>query len=136
MKEKQPSPAKSTPNDLNRVAQGWENREGLAVFVTVDAAKTPNAIYVGEIRYVPGEGLIVADNYFHKTRAHIKNGTRGAILFLAKERKSFQVKAPLACHTGGPIFQKMQTWRDPKHPGGAATLLRIEEAYSGAEKLL
>ncbi len=106
------------------------------MFVTVDAAKTPNAIYVGEIRYVPGEGLIVADNYFHKTRAHIKNGTRGAILFLAKERKSFQVKAPLACHTGGPIFQKMQTWRDPKHPGGAATLLRIEEAYSGAEKLL
>jgi predicted pyridoxine 5'-phosphate oxidase superfamily flavin-nucleotide-binding protein len=135
MKENQTSKASSTPNDLNRVAQAWENREGPAVFVTVDAAKTPNAIYVGEIRYVPGQGFIVADNYFHKTRANIKNGTRGAILFLTKERKSFQVKGSLTYHTDGPIFEKMQTWHDPKYPSVAATLLRVEEAYSGAEKL-
>jgi hypothetical protein len=57
-------------------------------------------------------------------------------LFLTKERKSFQVKGPLPYHTDGPIFEFMQTWHDPKHPGVAATLLRIEEAYSGAEKLL
>ena len=135
MKENQASNASSTTDGLNLVAQAWENREGPAVFATVDTAKTPNAIYVGEIRYVPGEGFIVADNYFHKTRANIKNGTRGAILFLTKERKSFQVKGSLTYHTDGPIFENMQTWHDPKYPGVAATLLRVEEAYSGAEKL-
>lgn len=121
---------------LKVVAQAWENREGPAVLATVDAANSPNVIYVGEIRYVPGEGFIVADNYLHKTRANIRNGTRGAILFLTKERKSFQVKGPLTYHTAGPIFENMQSWHDPKHPGVAATLLHIEEAYSGAEKLL
>ena len=135
MKENQPSKISSNTDGLNLVAQAWESREGPAVFATVDAAKTPNAIYVGEIRYVPGEGFIVADNYFSKTRANIKSGTRGAILFLTKERKSFQVKGTLTYHTDGPIFANMQSWHDPKYPGVAATLLRVEEAYSGAEKL-
>jgi predicted pyridoxine 5'-phosphate oxidase superfamily flavin-nucleotide-binding protein len=118
------------------VAKAWDHREGPAVLATVDAAKAPNVIYVGEIHCVPGEGFIVADNYFCKTRANIQNGTKGAILFLTKDRKSFQVKGPLTYHTEGPIFENMRSWHDPKYPGVAATLLRIEEAYSGAEKLL
>jgi len=61
------------------VAKAWKRREGPAVLATVDAAKTPNVIYVGEIHYVPGEGFIVADNYFCKTRANIKSGTKAAI---------------------------------------------------------
>jgi len=78
----------------------------------------------------------VADNYFCKTRANIQSGTPGAILFLTKERKSFQVKGPLTYHTAGAIFENMQSWHDPKYPGVAAVLLRIEEAYSGADQLL
>lgn len=123
-------------NGIEIVTEAWTNREGPAVLVTVDAAKTPNAIYVGEIRYVPGEGFIVADNYFCKTRANIQNGTKGAILFLTKDRKSFQVKGPLSYHTEGPVFDSMRSWHDPKYPGVAATLLQVEEAYSGAEKLV
>jgi predicted pyridoxine 5'-phosphate oxidase superfamily flavin-nucleotide-binding protein len=125
-----------TTNGMEIVAQAWDNREGPAVLATVDAAKTPNAIYVGEIRYARDEGFVVADNYFSKTRANIKSGTRGAILFLTKDRKSFQVKGPLTYHTEGPIYENMRSWHDPKYPGVAATLLRVEEAYSGAEKLL
>ena len=136
MKDNQSNKASSTINGMEAVAQAWDNREGPAVLATVDAAKTPNAIYVGEVRYVPSEGFIVADNYFHKTRANIKIGTKGAILFLTKERKSFQVKGPLSYYTQGPIFENMQSWHDPKYPGVAAALLRIEEAYSGAEQLL
>jgi predicted pyridoxine 5'-phosphate oxidase superfamily flavin-nucleotide-binding protein len=123
-------------NGMGKISQAWERREGPAVLATVDAAKTPNAIYVGEIRYAPGEGFIVADNYFCKTRANIKGGTKSAILFYTKDRKSFQVKGPLTYHTQGPIFEHMRSWRNPKDPGVAAALLRIEEAYSGAEKLL
>jgi hypothetical protein len=77
----------------------------------------------------------VADNYFCKTRANIKNGTKGVILFLTKDRKSFQAKGPLTYYTEGPVFDYMRSWHDPRLPGVAATLLRVEEAYSGAEKL-
>jgi predicted pyridoxine 5'-phosphate oxidase superfamily flavin-nucleotide-binding protein len=136
MKNNQSSKASSATNGMKAVAQAWDNREGPAVLATVDAAKTPNAIYVGEVRYVPSEGFIVADNYFCKTRANIKTGTKGAILFLTKERKSFQVKGPLSYYPQGPIFENMQSWHDPKYPGVAAVLLRVEEAYSGAEQLL
>ena len=136
MKNTQPSGALPTANGMDLIAQAWENRDGPAVLATVDAAQTPNAIYVGEVRHVPGEGFIVADNYFNKTRANIKAGTKGAILFLTKERKSFKVKGLLTYHTQGPVFDNMQSWHDPKYPGVAAVLLRVEAAYSGAEKLL
>jgi len=126
----------ATTNGMKTVAQAWDNRQGPAVLATVDAARTPNAIYVGEIRYVPGKGFIVVDNYFCKTRANIKAGTKGAILFLTKERKSFQVKGSLSYYTQGPVFKNMHSWHGPKYPGVAALLLRVDEAYSGADKLL
>lgn len=136
MKGNQPGEASATASGMDRVIQAWEQRDGPAVFATVDVAQAmPNAIYVGEIRYISGEGFIIADNYFSKTHANIKRGCKGAVLFLTKERKSFQVKGTLSYHTGGPIFANMQSWHDPKHPGVAAVLLRIEEAYSGAEEL-
>jgi predicted pyridoxine 5'-phosphate oxidase superfamily flavin-nucleotide-binding protein len=125
---------KETTNDI--LAQAWEDREGYAILATVDANKKPNIIYVGEVHYVPGEGIIVADNYFHKTRVNIQNGTEGAFLFLTKDRKAYQVKGPLSYHTQGPIFEKMRAEHDPKRPGVAAALLQIKEVYSGAERLL
>ncbi len=121
---------------LTTLLQAWEQRDGPAVFATVDELKIPNAVYVGEIRYLAGKGFVVADNYFHKTRANIRTGSTGAILFLTKERKSFQAKGTLTYHPRGPVFEFMQSWHDPKYPGVAAVLLCIEEAYSGAEKLL
>lgn len=136
MKTIQPSKRLATTNGMKTVAQAWDNRQGPAVLATVDAARTPNAIYVGEIRYVPGKGFIVVDNCFCKTRANIKAGTKGAILFLTKERKSFQVKGSLSYYTQGPVFKNMRSWHDPKYPGVAAVLLGVDEAYSGAEKLL
>jgi uncharacterized protein len=123
-------------NGMEIVVKAWDNREGPAVLTTMDPGKTPNVIYVNEIRYVPREGFIVADNFFCKTRANIQHGTKGAILFLTKEGKSFQVKGPMTYHTEGSIFENMRSWHDPKYPGVAAVLLRVEEAYSGADKLL
>jgi len=118
-----------------RVCDAWTNREGPAVLATVDGAKRPNVIYVGEIQYDAREGFIVVDNYFDKTRANIKNGTTGAILFITKDRRSFQVKGALTYHTEGPLFESMRSWHDPKYPGVAAVVLRIDEVFCGAEKL-
>jgi predicted pyridoxine 5'-phosphate oxidase superfamily flavin-nucleotide-binding protein len=131
----QPNKVTSATNGIDILAKAWDDRQEIAVFATVDINRSPNAIYITEVRYLPGEGFVVAENYFHKTRANIQTGTRGAILFLTKGRKSFQAKGPLSSHTKGPIFEFMQSWHDPKLPGLAAVLLRVEEAYSGAEKL-
>jgi len=121
---------------LARIQEAWALREGPAVFVTVDPAKTPNAVYVGEIGYLPKEGFVIANNYFQKTFENLSAGNPGSILFLTQNRESFQVKGPLSYHPQGPIFDFMRGWHNPKHPGHGAVLLRAEEAYQGSTKLL
>ena len=59
-----------------------------------------------------------------------------AILFRTNDGASYQVKGPLAYHTAGPAYDFMKSWNPAKHPGHAATVLTVTEAYSGAERLL
>jgi len=121
---------------METLAQAWEQRDGPAVFATVDAKGKPNAIYVGEIWLEPLEGFLVADNYFCKTRANIQRGSEGAVLFITKDRKSYQAKGGITYRTEGHLFEVMRSRHDPKYPGVAVAVLRIAEAYTGAEKLL
>ena len=118
------------------LAKAWEEREGPAVLTTVDSDKKPNSIYVGEIRFDEKTGFVVADNFFDKTRKNIKAGSLGSILFITKEQKAYQVKGLLAYHTDGTVFESMNVWHNPKLPGVAATVLQVEEVYSGAERLV
>ena len=78
----------------------------------------------------------MADNYFNKTRSNIKNSSKGAILFITKEKKSYQAKGDIEYLTDGPIYEDMQQWVDQKHLRIAAAVLRVDELYSGAEKLI
>lgn len=117
------------------VRTAWTNREGPAVFTTVDASGVPNSVYVGSLQVHDDNTVVIADNYFHKTRANLLAGSHGALLFLTKERKSFQLKGSIEYLTAGPIFDEMKQWNPTKHPGVAAAVLHLEEIYSGAERL-
>ncbi len=79
--------------------------------------------------------LLVADNYFDKTRANLKAGCKGAILFMTDEGKPVQAKGALSYHEAGPLHAEMKRWNPEKHPGHAAAALHVEEAYSGSERL-
>jgi len=49
---------------------------------------------------------------------------------------SFQIKGSIEYHKDGKIFEDMKQWNPTKLPGHAAAALKVEEVYSGAEKLL
>jgi len=117
------------------VRQAWEDRDGPAILATVSPDGVPNIIYVGCVGAFGDDRLVVADNYFHKTRRNILAGGKGCLLFRCKKGKAYQVKGTLEYHKEGEVFDDMKTWNSPKHPGHAAAALRIEEVYSGAEKL-
>ena len=117
------------------VRDAWENREGPIVFTTVNETGVPNIIYAGCVTIFGNDKMVVADNYFDKTRANILNGCKGAVLFITKERKAYQAKGTLEYHTEGEIFDDMKTWAPEKHPRHAAAALVVEEVYPGAEKL-
>lgn len=120
----------------DRVRNAWENREGPLVFTTVDEKGMPNAIYAGCVKMLDDGRILVVDNYFDKTKHNLGCGTPGSMVFLTNERKSFQVKGSLEYHTEGETYDTMKQWVDPKYPAVGAAVLSIEQAYSGAEKIL
>lgn len=115
----------------DELAKAWNQRKGPVVFATADADRLPNAIYVTWIKRF-GNALLLADNYFDKTKANIFSGSRGAVVFLTTEGTSYQVKGPVEYETSGPAFDEMKRWLpDPERfPGHAAALIHVEEAYS------
>ncbi|MCK5680071.1 pyridoxamine 5'-phosphate oxidase family protein [bacterium] len=117
------------------VDKAWICREERTIFTTVDKDGIPNSVYITcTARY--GEDLIViADNYFDKTRKNIFSGSRGSVLFITKNGKAYQAKGAIEYHREGDVFDDMKTWNPEKHPGRAAVSLKVEEVYSGADKV-
>jgi hypothetical protein len=118
------------------VREAWDDRNGPVVLATVDKSGVPNIIYATCVAAFSNSQLVVADNYFDKTRKNLLAGYMGAILFITKAGKAYQVKGRWEYHTKGPVFDHMKTWNAPKHPGHGAAVLNVEEVYSGAQRLL
>ena len=118
------------------VSQAWENREGPIVLTTVDAEGNPNAIYATCVSKYREDTLVVADNFFNKTKANILAGSQASLLFITKEGKSYQIKGKIEYHTEGAVFEDMKQWNPAKLPGHAAAALRVEQVFCGAEKLI
>jgi len=118
------------------VKQAWEQRNGPVILTTVNEQSYPNAIYATCVALYDDATLVVADNYFDKTKRNILAGSRGSVLFITETKDAFQIKGTIAYHTDGPIFDHMKTWNPSKLPGHAAAALTVEEIYSGAEQIL
>jgi len=123
---------KALPAD---VREAWEDRDGPVILATVSSDGVPNIIYVGCVGAFGDDRLVVADNYFDKTRRNLLAGCKGSMLFRSKKGKAYQVKGTLEYHKDGEIFDHMKTWNPSQHPGHGAAALSVEEVYSGAEKL-
>lgn len=118
------------------MSTAWDEKEGPVILTTVDKNGVPNAIYATCVSKFDEGKIVIADNYFDKTRKNILSGSRGSVLFITKEGKAFQVKGVIEYCKEGAIFEDMKKWNPGKHPGHAATVLNVEEVYSGAQKLL
>jgi len=118
-----------------KVSQAWDEREGAVIFSTADAEGVPNAIYATCVSKFDEETLVIANNFFDKTMKNILSGSKGSVLFITKDQTAYQVKGSIEYHTSGPIFEDMKNWNPKKHPGHGAAALKVEEVYSGAERL-
>ncbi len=114
----------------------WDSRKGPVVFTTVDANGLPNAIYASCVSRFDDHTVVIADNYFEKTKSNILDGSKGSILFITGDDKSFQLKGTIEYHTEGKLFDDMKKWNPTKHPGHAAAALKVEEVYAGSRKLM
>ena len=117
------------------VAKAWKEREGPLVLATVDARGLPNAIYASIVSRIADGRIAVADNYFDKTIANIRSGSKASILFITKNRKSYQIKGLVEYRREGPLYEDMLAWADPEHPRRGVAVLNPEEVYKGNERL-
>ena len=113
-----------------------ENREGPVVLATVDKTGVPNIIYVTCVGFYGDEHLVIADNHFNKTRLNVRDGGIGAILFIDKTGKTYQIKGTVKYHTQGAVFDSMQKWNSGTHSGHAALALHVENVFSGSVQIL
>ncbi len=118
------------------VKDAWGKREGPVILATVDGGGMPNVIYATCVGLYGDDRLVVADNYFDKTRRNINAGSKGAVLFMTTDKTAYQLKGALEYHGTGPVFDDMKKWNPPKHPGHAAAALVVQEVYSGARRLM
>jgi uncharacterized protein len=121
---------------LEKIMEAWKKKNGPSVFSTVDKDGIPNAIYVTCISLYNSETILIADNYLHKTKQNVLNGSYGSLLFITDDHISFQIKGSLEYHSEGILFEDMKKWNPEQHPGHAVVALKVEHAYSGSEKLL
>jgi len=119
-----------------KVCKAWDDREGPVILTTVNKDGIPNSIYATCVSKFSEDTIVVANNFFSKTLENILAGSKGSILFITKEGKSYQIKGRIEYFKEGRIFEDMKKWNPAKHPGHAAAALIAEEVYSGAEKLL
>lgn len=118
------------------VKQAWENREGPVILTTINKNKVPNSIYATCVSIYQGNRIIIADNYFQKTRQNIQEKKKAAVLFMDKNGKAYQIKGTIESHQDGEFFENMKQWNPPEHPGHAAAVLTVEEIYSGADQII
>ena len=118
------------------VSKAWDSRNGPVVFTTVDKSGELNSIYVTCVSKYDDETILIADNYFDKTRRNIIAGSKASVLFITKEDKAFQVKGTIEYSKEGAIFEDMKKWNPEKHPGHAVAAVKVESIYSGAKKII
>jgi len=121
--------------DAKVISESWKTREGPAVFATVNKDGTPNIVYVGAIDLLDNESVVIANNYFDKTKANLPETKTAALLFMDGNKKAYQFKGTLSEHTEGPAFDHMKQINPSRHPGHSAVVLHVKEVYSGSEKL-
>jgi predicted pyridoxine 5'-phosphate oxidase superfamily flavin-nucleotide-binding protein len=113
----------------------WPRREGPLVLTTVSSDGVPNSIYATCVNIYKGDRILIADNYFDKTRRNLKAGSKGSVLFMTDDKKAYQLKGTLEYHMEGPLFDDMKKWNPPQHPGHAVAAVVIDSIYSGAKRL-
>lgn len=121
------------PDDI---VKAWNSKKGPIIFTTTGEDGAPNSIYATCVSIFGDNMILIADNYFDKTRKNIMNGCKGSVLFMDESEKAFQIKGFISYHTKGEIFNNMKSWNPKEHPGHAVAALAVERIYSGAEQIL
>jgi uncharacterized protein len=94
---------------------------------------TPNVIFIGLLKILDDETIMLVDNFFLKTAANLSENPRISLLCYDTEtKKSYQIKGSVKVQRAGPQFDEMHKWVqsvNPKLPAKAAIIVKVEAVY-------
>jgi len=91
---------------------------------------TPNVIFIGLMKILDDETLLLADNFFLKTAANLSENS--VLCYDTDTKKSYQIKGSAKVYRSGPQFDEMRKWVhgvNPKLPAKAAVVVKVEAVY-------
>lgn len=101
---------------------------------TASASGVPNVVFVGLLKIVDDETLMIADNFFKKTAANILENPKISVLcYDPTTKKSFQIKGSVNACKEGASFNEMRTWVkgvNEKLPAKSCVMVHVEEIYN------
>ena len=101
---------------------------------TASKSGVPNVVFVGLLKIVDDETLMLADNFFLKTAQNLMENPKIAILcYNSETKKSFQIKGNVTLYKEGENFATMKAWVhgiNNKLPAKACVMVKITEVYN------
>ncbi len=93
----------------------------------------PNVNIVYYYKVIDEGKILLADNFFNKTRENIKKNPKVALSVKAPEKSvAYELKGPVKVYTEGPIFDEMKEWvlsEEPDMPAKAAVVMDVERIF-------
>ena len=117
------------------ISKAWDEREPLVILSTVSKDGVPNSIFVGVSGRYDDKTFFLANYYFSKTKQNIQDDGKACLLFLTKEKKSYQLKGTMELQTSGPVYEALLTINPTPYPALSVAVLHVEEMFSGSVKL-
>jgi len=101
---------------------------------TASKSGVPNVVFVGLLKIVDDETLMIADNFFYKTAQNLAENPRISVLcYNGETKKSFQIKGNATVYKQGVDYEAMKTWVhgvNNKLPAKACVMVKITEIYN------
>lgn len=108
--------------------------KSFCVLATSSRDGRPNAVPVVFAWPWSEEEVVIADNFFLKTRANIEENPIASLTFWDPEtREGYQIKGKVEVHTSGPIFEEVASRVRSARPTlktKAAIVIKVEEVYT------
>lgn len=108
--------------------------KSFCVLATSSKDGKPNAVPIVFAWPWSEEEILIADNFFLKTRANIEENPIASLTFWDPEtREGYQVKGRVQVYTSGPIFEEAASRVRSVRPTlrtKAAVVIKVEEVYT------
>ena len=101
---------------------------------TASKSGVPNVVFVGLLKIIDDETLMIADNFFYKTAQNLEENPKISVLcYNGETKKSFQIKGSATVCKEGVDYESMKAWVhgvNNKLPAKACVMVKVTEIYN------